>query len=101
MFSGDANQKSGMHTPFTLFSELIGPYMFSHTSRKTINDKTDYYFQDPSLVPLLMHENYIKQKPSACSRDSGMEKDMHALSLFSKASESISDGDVIDSMIHG
>lgn len=75
--------------------------MFSHTSRKTINDKTDYYFQDPSLLPLLMHENYLKQKPASCMRDSGAVRDRNLLDLFSKASASISDGDVIDSMIHG
>ncbi len=98
---GEANMKPGMHTPFTLFSELAGPYSFSATSRKTLNDMTDYYFQDPSLMPLLMQENYLKQLPSTVARLPQPDKAHATLDLMANAAESISDADVIDGMIHG
>ncbi len=60
---GAENAKPGLHTPFSLYSELSSPYMFSATSRKTLNDKADLYFQDHSFVPLMVAENYVKLNP--------------------------------------
>ncbi|KAK0534552.1 DNA replication factor C complex subunit Rfc1 [Tilletia horrida] len=99
---GAANAKPGIHTPFTLYSELAGPYMFSQTSRKTLNDKADFYFQDFSLMPLMVQENYAKQKPVLANKESTPRlKDYEAMRLMAKASLSISDGDVLDGMIRG
>ena len=41
-------------TPFNIVPALIGPYAFSKTSRQTLNDKLDLYFQDFSFVPLFI-----------------------------------------------
>ena len=60
---GLANAKPGMHTPFSLYSELSSPYMFSHTSRKTLNDKADLYFQDHSFVPLMVAVSTVHVHP--------------------------------------
>ncbi|KAK0551426.1 DNA replication factor C complex subunit Rfc1 [Tilletia horrida] len=99
---GAANAKPGIHTPFTLYSELAGPYMFSHTSRKTLNDKSDFYFQDFSLMPLMVQENYIRQVPVLAGREPSQRlKDYETMKLITKAAMSVSDGDLIDSMIHG
>ncbi|EPQ30116.1 uncharacterized protein PFL1_02233 [Pseudozyma flocculosa PF-1] len=98
---GLENAKPGMHTPFSLYSDLSSPYMFGPTCRKTLNDKTELYFQDHSFVPLMVAENYIKARPvRARDADSHVSSYKH-LQLLRHAAESISDGDMIDRMIHG
>lgn len=98
---GAENAKPGLHTPFSLYSDLTSPGMFSATSRKTLNDKADLYFQDHSFVPLMVAENYVKARPVLASRETGARQQIKHLELLKKASESISDGDLIDRMIHG
>lgn len=99
---GAENSKPGLHTPFSLYSELSSPYMFSATSRKTLNDKADLYFQDHSFVPLMVAENYVKARPVLASKEpQGDRQRLKTLELLRKASESISDGDLVDRMIHG
>jgi replication factor C subunit 1 len=46
-------------------------------------------------------ENYLKTNPSRVRDLEGPRKDLKQLKLMEKASESISDGDLIDSLIHG
>ncbi|KAJ1022438.1 hypothetical protein NDA16_003427 [Ustilago loliicola] len=46
---GADNAKPGLATPFSLYSDLSSPYMFSATSRKSLNDKADLYFQDHTM----------------------------------------------------
>ncbi|BEI93636.1 uncharacterized protein CcaverHIS019_0600950 [Cutaneotrichosporon cavernicola] len=66
------NEKNTIMTPFTITDKLCGPYSFARTSKETLNDKMDLYFQDFSFVP-----------------------------LFIQAADSISDGDLVDRLIHG
>lgn len=87
-------------TPFNIVPALIGPYAFSKTNRDTLNDKLDLYFQDFSFVPLFIQENYLKNAP-ARAQGSDPESQMQRLDYFSKAADAISDGDIIDRMIHG
>ncbi|CAD6939209.1 unnamed protein product [Tilletia controversa] len=76
--------------------------MFSQTSRKTLNDKADYYFQDFSLMPLMVAENYVKQKPVLANKETSQRlRDYETMRLTAKAALSISDGDVLDGMIRG
>ena len=98
---GAENAKPGLHTPFSLYSELSAPGMFNANSKKTLNDKADLYFQDHSFVPLMVAENYVKARPVLASRETGSRQQLKQLELLRKASESISDGDLIDRMIHG
>ncbi|EST09459.1 DNA replication factor RFC1, C-terminal [Kalmanozyma brasiliensis GHG001] len=98
---GLENSKPGLHTPFSLYSDLSSPGMFNATSRKTLNDKADLYFQDHSFVPLMVAENYVKARPVLASRESGPRQQLKHLELLRKAAASISDGDVVDRMIHG
>nr|CDI54202.1 related to replication factor C protein [Melanopsichium pennsylvanicum 4] len=98
---GAENAKPGLHTPFSLYSELTAPGMFNATSKKTLNDKADLYFQDHSFVPLMVAENYVKAKPVLASRESGARQQLKHMELLRKSAESISDGDVVDRMIHG
>ena len=46
------NEKYTVMTPFDITYKMMGPYLFSATSRETLNDKMELYFHDPSFVPL-------------------------------------------------
>jgi replication factor C subunit 1 len=99
--SAQDSEKHTLMTPFTLIEKLFSPYAFSATSKQTLTDKLDYYFHDFSSMPLFTHENYLKFNFSRSSGLFGRERDMKRLELVEKASASISDGDILDSVIHG
>lgn len=50
---------------------------------------------------LTFKEHYAKTEPSALSGLHSKEKDLKHLELLSKAADSISDGDLVDRMVHG
>jgi replication factor C subunit 1 len=115
--SAKASEKYSVLTPFNVVQKILGPYMFSPTSRDTLNDKIELYFHDYSFVPLFIQvgrtmlrhtvylfvpqENYLKTNPSRVRDLEGPRQTLKQLKLMEKASESISDGDLIDSLIHG
>lgn len=96
-----ANEKYSIMSPFDICSKVMGPYLFSATSRESLGDKMDLYFQDHSFVPLFIQENYLKTQPSRIRNLDGPEKELKYLQLMEKASESLSDGDLVDALIHG
>ncbi|QRW02006.1 replication factor C subunit 1 [Ceratobasidium sp. AG-Ba] len=96
-----ANEKYSIKSPFEVTNQILGPYMFSKTSRHTLNDKIEMYFHDHSFVPLFIQENYLKTQPSRVSSLSGKEATLEHLRLLDRAASSISDGDLVDAMIHG
>jgi len=99
---GAANQKPTLQTPFSLYGELSSPQRFGPLNRQPLNEKLEYYFQDHAIVPLMVAENYAKSTPALVQRETAPPlRDWRHLQLLSRASESISDGDLIDSMIHG
>ncbi|KAH9928881.1 DNA replication factor C, large subunit [Fomitopsis serialis] len=95
------NEKYAIMTPFNIIQKMLGPYMFSSTSRETLNDKMELYFHDHSFVPLFVQENYLKTHPARVKNLDGPEKVLKHLELMDKAAASISDGDLVDSLIHG
>jgi replication factor C subunit 1 len=50
---------------------------------------------------MIMQEHYLKTQPAALSSFEGQEQNMKHLERVSKAADWISDGDLIDRMIHG
>ena len=100
-FRSKMNEKYTVMTPFDITFKMLGPYMFSSTSRETLNDKMELYFHDPSFVPLFMQENYLKTQPAKLKNDAGPELELKRLELMDKAASSISDGDLVDALIHG
>ncbi|WOO84678.1 Replication factor C subunit 1 [Vanrija pseudolonga] len=95
------NEKNTIMTPFTITDKITGPYAFSRTNRQTLNDKMELFFHDISFMPLFIQEHYIKTNPAALTNLDGPEKSMKNLELISKAADWISDGDLVDRMIHG
>ncbi|GJN92543.1 hypothetical protein Rhopal_005573-T1 [Rhodotorula paludigena] len=99
------NEKNAIQTPWTLYSKLTGPQAFSNVSGLSLTDKLEVYFQDFSIMPLFVQENYLKGRFSraggAGGGGGGPEAQLKNLDLACKAAESISDGDLVDAMIHG
>ncbi|KAI6149861.1 replication factor RFC1 C terminal domain-containing protein [Pisolithus tinctorius] len=95
------NEKYTILTPFDVTNKMLGPYLFSRTSRETLNDKMELYFHDHSFVPLFIQENYLKTQPARVRDLEGPPKALKQLQLMDKAASSISDSDLVDVLIHG
>ncbi|KAI9804584.1 MAG: hypothetical protein M1833_006657 [Piccolia ochrophora] len=87
--------------PWDIAHKLLSSAMFAATSNKTLNDKIELYFNDHEFSYLMLQENYLKTKMSGANNYSGREYNLKTLELADKAAESISDGDLVDRMIHG
>ena len=87
--------------PWDIVNKILRPQMFSASSTATLNDKTELYFNDHEMSYLMLQENYLKTQPSLASNEKGKERDMKLLELMDNAAFSISDGDLVDRMIHG
>lgn len=95
------NEKHTILSPFDVTHKMLGPYLFSATSRETLGDKMELYFHDHSFMPLFIQENYLKTQPSKIKNEAGPEKILAHLKLMDQAASSISDGDLVDALIHG
>ncbi|KAJ6551533.1 replication factor RFC1 C terminal domain-containing protein [Mycena capillaripes] len=95
------NEKYTIMSPFDITSKMLGPYLFSATARESLGDKMELYFQDHSFMPLFIQENYLKTEPARLRNHDGPEKQLKCLELMDKAASSISDGDLVDALIHG
>lgn len=88
---GGGSRKDLEHGPFDAVPALLG----SGYDRMSLAEKIDQYFVDSSLVPLMVHENYIRCRPNTARTLSGQ------VDLCFAAAMSISEADAIDALIHG
>lgn len=87
--------------PWDIASKILGGQMFGPTAKETLNQKAELYFNDHEFSYLMLQENYLKTQPTAVSAYNGREKKLKLLEIADKAATSISDGDLVDRMIHG
>ena len=87
--------------PWDIVSKILGGGLFAPSSTSTLNDKIELYFNDHEFSSLMLQENYLGTNPMLSNTCSGNEKNLKTLELTEKAAESISDGDLVDRMIHG
>ncbi|PSN63684.1 DNA replication factor C, large subunit [Corynespora cassiicola Philippines] len=87
--------------PWDITSKILGGGMFAASSKSTLNEKIELYFNDHEFSPLMLQENYLGTNPIQSLNYSGREKNLKSLELASEAADSISDGDLVDRMIHG
>ncbi|KAL4793282.1 replication factor RFC1 C terminal domain-containing protein [Aspergillus venezuelensis] len=87
--------------PWDIVGKILSPQMFSPSSTATLNDKTELYFNDHEFSYLMLQENYLKTRPTRANNYDGKEHKMKMLELADNAASSISDGDLVDRMIHG
>ncbi|KAL8630819.1 hypothetical protein Q9189_003488 [Teloschistes chrysophthalmus] len=87
--------------PWDIASKILGGGMFAQSSKASLNDKIELYFNDHELSSLMLQENYLGTKPMLANSYTGKEQNLKLLELTDLAAESISDGDLVDRMIHG
>lgn len=88
--------------PWDITSKILNAQMFAPSSTSTLNDKTELYFNDHEFSYLMLQENYMRTTPTlATSYAVKKERNLKELELMDNAASSISDGDLVDRMIHG
>ncbi|KAL3439361.1 replication factor RFC1 C terminal domain-containing protein [Aspergillus tetrazonus] len=87
--------------PWDIVGKILNPQMFSQSSTATLNDKSELYFNDHEFSYLMLQENYLRTKPTRANNYEGKEHKLKLLELADSAASSISDGDLVDRMIHG
>lgn len=89
--------------PWDICQKLLGGGLFNPASKATLNDKIELYFNDHEFSYLMIQENYLNARPAGLSSKgyTRREENMRYLELVDQAAESISDGDLVDRMIHG
>ncbi|KAF5023954.1 hypothetical protein F66182_3992 [Fusarium sp. NRRL 66182] len=89
--------------PWDICQKMLAGGLFAPASKSTLNDKIELYFNDHEFSYLMIQENYLRTKPMALNGKgyTQREHNLKALELFDNAAESISDGDLVDRMIHG
>ncbi|KAI1447384.1 replication factor RFC1 C terminal domain-containing protein [Annulohypoxylon stygium] len=96
-------EKSIVLKPWDICQKMLAGGLFSQASKATLNDKIELYFNDHEFSYLMIQENYLRTKPAVLNQNSynKREQNLKALEMVDKAAESISDGDLVDRMIHG
>ena len=87
--------------PWDIVSKILGGGLFAPSSTSTLNEKIELYFNDHEFSSLMLQENYLGTNPTLSNIYSGKAKNLRMLELTDSAAESISDGDLVDRMIHG
>lgn len=87
--------------PWDIVGKILRAEMFAQSSTATLNDKIELYFNDHEFSYLMLQENYLKTRMSQASNVSGKAHNLKLLELAEGAAASISDGDLVDRMIHG
>ncbi|KAL8671852.1 MAG: hypothetical protein Q9168_003668 [Polycauliona sp. 1 TL-2023] len=87
--------------PWDIVSKILGGGLFAASSKASLNEKIELYFNDHEFSSLMLQENYLGTNPILAQQYQGKEKNLKLLELSDRAAESISDGDLVDRMIHG
>ncbi|KAL0783030.1 hypothetical protein CaCOL14_000936 [Colletotrichum acutatum] len=89
--------------PWDICQKLLAGGLFAPASKTTLNEKIELYFNDHEFSYLMIQENYLRSKPMALNNRgyNKREENLKYLELVDQAAESISDGDLVDRMIHG
>ena len=78
---------------FDVISEL-----FSSHARSSISAKLDNYFVDPSIIPLMMQENYLHARPALHAKSPLGQPIDDSLENFMYASDIFSSSDLVDTV---
>ena len=96
-------EKNSALKPWDILSKILGPDMWGPSSKASLNQKAELYFNDFDIAPLMLQENYLgSQNPlRAQNARNATEKRMETIRLMSQAADSFSDGDLCERMIRG
>lgn len=88
--------------PWDIVGQILRSQMFAASSKTTLNEKIELYFNDHEFSSLMLQENYLKTQPALLNTIADPKKrKMKALELAEGAANAISEGDLVDRMIHG
>ncbi|KAF6838827.1 Replication factor C subunit 1 [Colletotrichum musicola] len=89
--------------PWDICQKMLAGGLFTPASKTTLNEKIELYFNDHEFSYLMIQENYLRSKPLVLNNRgyNKREENLKYLELIDQAAESISDGDLVDRMIHG
>ncbi|KAK5136892.1 hypothetical protein LTR08_001814 [Meristemomyces frigidus] len=89
--------------PWDMVAKILGGGLFNPAAKSSLNDKQELYFNDHEFAPLMLQENYLGTAPQRANKYNGdaARKKLATLDLVAKAAEAISEGDLVDRMIHG
>ncbi|KAK2025998.1 DNA replication factor C, large subunit [Colletotrichum zoysiae] len=89
--------------PWDICQKMLAGGLFAPSSKTTLNEKIELYFNDHEFSYLMIQENFLRTKPMALNNRgyNKREENLKYLELADQAAESISDGDLVDRMIHG
>ncbi|ODV58402.1 replication factor C subunit 1 [Ascoidea rubescens DSM 1968] len=88
----DAWKKNVALKSFDIVGKYLSGSIWSPNSDVDLNKKIEYYFDDHDFTPLMVQENYLNTRPQ--------NTQLSHLELVSKAADSMSEADIIDSKIH-
>ena len=94
-------QKHIILKPWDIVAKILAGGLFESSSNSTLNDKIELYFNDHEFSSLMLQENYLGTKPIGAINYHGRKQTLRTLELVDKAASSISEGDLVDRMIHG
>ncbi|CAA18875.1 DNA replication factor C complex subunit Rfc1 [Schizosaccharomyces pombe] len=95
------SEKHIVMKPWDICSRYLHGGMFHPSSKSTINDKLELYFNDHEFSYLMVQENYLNTTPDRIRQEPPKMSHLKHLELISSAANSFSDSDLVDSMIHG
>lgn len=82
--------------------DIVGEFLSRGSyKRHSIQDLIELYFNDSSLVPLMIQENYINCKPSVVDGNNRTITDLAVMDAMERAANAIANSDVVDRRIHG
>jgi replication factor C subunit 1 len=87
--------------PWDIVGKILNSGMFAANSKATLNQKVELYFNDHEFSHLMLQENYLNSAPLLANGLNGKAYNLKHLELAESAASSISDGDLVDRMIHG
>lgn len=89
--------------PWDIVGKFLSGANYHERSTVSLNEKIELYFNDHDLSYLMVQENYLNTIPDRMRTGGSklQEQDLKRLQLTAKAARGISEGDLIDSMIHG
>ena len=98
---GQSSKKDIEEGPFDALHSLLSGQSFN---RMTMNQKIDLYFVDSGLMPLMVHENYLKSRANTSRTvydGTYGGNGANFMTLAWAAADSISKSDQVDSLIRG
>ncbi|ORY97226.1 hypothetical protein BCR43DRAFT_513657 [Syncephalastrum racemosum] len=70
-----------------------------HWQLTNLNTKCNVYFDNDTMAPMMIHENYVRYTPGRTPK--GVSTEIGELQCIADAAESIADGDILEAALHG